>query len=409
MRAVFVALCLLLASPALAATFIVDVETDGNDADPGDGFCADDFDQCPLRAAIQEANALLGADDVVLPTGVYSLTIKRDDDVPDGQSGDIDVTSAITLTGLGDDAACKGTGCTAIDGKRAKDRVFDVKTGGDFVIQDLVIRNGKAANDDDNDAQPGEISGGCIRVDGALAGLTLQNVTVERCSSPDDGGCIGFTENSAGNLTDTFLDRCKAKDGGGGIEADGATLDLLRVTIANSKAVDGGGLEIEGGSAEVRNVTLSRNKGKLGGGIAAEGDATVTVNNTTFADNKGKDSASLFVDDSGLTPPVVTLSNSLLQSSGNTANCLGPVASDGGNVEDGASCALAGSGDCSSCITALDNQLADNGGEIPTQSIGETSFARENGITLSCETTDARDFTRSGTCDSGAFEFGGTP
>jgi len=56
------------APPAIADTFVVDSlvdDTFANDSDPGDGICDDSFPStsaCTLRAAIEEANALAGAD-----------------------------------------------------------------------------------------------------------------------------------------------------------------------------------------------------------------------------------------------------------------------------------------------------------------------------------------------------------
>ncbi|MGA9421363.1 MAG: hypothetical protein WBW61_03315 [Rhodanobacteraceae bacterium] len=54
-------------STATAATFTVDGlfdDADAHDAAPGDGICADNFGTCTLRAAIEESNALAGADQI---------------------------------------------------------------------------------------------------------------------------------------------------------------------------------------------------------------------------------------------------------------------------------------------------------------------------------------------------------
>src|SRR5262249_36207591 len=59
--------------PAQAATLMVDTTDDGVDAMPGDGRCATSAGSCTLRAAIQEANALPGADVVRLPAGTYLI------------------------------------------------------------------------------------------------------------------------------------------------------------------------------------------------------------------------------------------------------------------------------------------------------------------------------------------------
>ena len=68
-----------LAAPGLAnaATFTVNDAGNGSDTNPGDGACTAAPSQCTLRAAIEEANALSGADAIhfALPgTGVVTIT-----------------------------------------------------------------------------------------------------------------------------------------------------------------------------------------------------------------------------------------------------------------------------------------------------------------------------------------------
>jgi len=68
LRTFFFAAAVLPASVAHAATFVVDSLLDdafSGDSNPGDGICDDSFpttSECTLRAAIEEANALSGAD-----------------------------------------------------------------------------------------------------------------------------------------------------------------------------------------------------------------------------------------------------------------------------------------------------------------------------------------------------------
>jgi hypothetical protein len=405
MRIALLASVLLLASPGLADDFQVTVEYDAPDADLGNAACDDGTGECTLRAAIQQANQTVGPDNVFLGQGVFALTLKRDTDVPDDDTGDLDVTNgAVTISGVGDDSDCDGDGCTAVDAKKAKDRAFDVHAGGDLVLQNLSVRSGKAAKDDFNETQVEEVSGGCIRVENTLV---LEEVVVHSCKSPDDGGCIGFTDASDGSIEETFIHGCKTKDSGGGIEADSATVTLDKVTIAKSKAAEGGGIEATFGTLTLRNVTLSNNKGKLGGGVYVESDATVAINNSTFVNNKGKDSESIFVDElSQLTP--ITLENSLLRGK-KELNCLGPIQSLGHNVDNGTTCPANGPQDCPDCDPGIVEDLVDNGGEVPTHAIESDSQAINRGDNATCETTDARGAPRVNTCDSGAFEFGGTP
>ena len=63
----------VLATPAPAAQFTVDSLADTLDIAVGNGSCVDADGACSLRAAIQEANALAGADSILLGPGVHVL------------------------------------------------------------------------------------------------------------------------------------------------------------------------------------------------------------------------------------------------------------------------------------------------------------------------------------------------
>src|SRR5689334_18960683 len=93
---------LLAAQVGAAATFDVNTTTDAVDANPGDGRCetAPGNGICTLRAAIQETNALPGADAITLPPGTIKLTVAGYDE--DGAaSGDLDITDDLNIAGTG--------------------------------------------------------------------------------------------------------------------------------------------------------------------------------------------------------------------------------------------------------------------------------------------------------------------
>jgi hypothetical protein len=292
-----------------------------------------------------------------------------------------------------------------IDAKGGKDRAFDVSTTGELGLANLGLRNGKAAKTDFNPVQVDqEVSGGLVRVAGELE---TEDVVMERGSSPDDGGCIGFVDNASGSLETTTLTGCKAKDGGGAIEADFADVSLDQVTIAGSKGSDeGGGVEVSGGTFEVENGTFSENSGGEGGGTAAEDGADVVVNSSSFVNNKSKNGAALQNDADS--PATIEVSNSLLRTAGKENNCAGTITSLGGNLENGTLCdfSLAG-GDCPDCNPAVVEELADNGGPVPTHALESDSEAINLGENATCAPTDARGAGRLGDCDAGSFEFGG--
>src|SRR5258708_22998210 len=72
----------LVAAPGHAATFVVNTTADTADAVPGDGKCADSSNACSLRAAVEEANPLFGADTIQLGAAPYLFSSARADDRP---------------------------------------------------------------------------------------------------------------------------------------------------------------------------------------------------------------------------------------------------------------------------------------------------------------------------------------
>src|SRR5687767_8828492 len=92
---------LALASPAGAAeTFTVTTTRDGVDQDGGDGECLSPRGGCPLRAAISQANATPGDDDIVLPAGVFQLTRPRGP-AASNSGGDLYITEEVRIEGEG--------------------------------------------------------------------------------------------------------------------------------------------------------------------------------------------------------------------------------------------------------------------------------------------------------------------
>src|SRR3989442_999830 len=106
-RAARIALCFfgslaapVLATPGQAATFTVDTTLDLVDAVSGDGLCATASGACSLRAAVQESRALLGPDTIILPSGIYTLTIAGASN-NSATSGDLDISEELTIVGAG--------------------------------------------------------------------------------------------------------------------------------------------------------------------------------------------------------------------------------------------------------------------------------------------------------------------
>jgi CSLREA domain-containing protein len=92
MKRVFAVLILVwaLTFSLPAATFTVNSTADASDATPGNGICATSSGGCTLRAAIEETNALAGADTIALPAGTYV--------------GRLTITGDLTLSGAGSES-----------------------------------------------------------------------------------------------------------------------------------------------------------------------------------------------------------------------------------------------------------------------------------------------------------------
>jgi|GEM_PF-908312 len=120
-----------------AAYFIVDRFEDAPDVAPGDGFCIGQNmvgDVCSLRAAINETNALPGADTILVTAGEYELSIDGQND-DSGWSGDLDITDEVLII--------NGTSGLIINA-HAIDRIFHIHSGGKLTLNNTTLKNGVA-------------------------------------------------------------------------------------------------------------------------------------------------------------------------------------------------------------------------------------------------------------------------
>ncbi len=350
----------VLAPLGRAATFTVDTTLDVVDALPGDGVCATAAGTCSLRAAVQESKALLGPDTIILPSGIYTLTIAGAGN-NSANSGDLDIPEDLTIVGA-------GARTTIIDGNRL-DRVFDVANPVTVSISGVTIRNGLAPGTSDG--------GGIATVNGAL---TLTDVAFIGNSAGRNGGAI-YVSGSSAVLTDVAIIGNSAGDAGG-MFMGGGNLFLTNVTISgNSAAADGGGLQLANVTAGLINVTITANSAAAGGGIFRT-FGTVVLKNTIVANNSPG------------------------------GNCNAAIVSGGNNLDSGNTCGLTFLGDLIN-TDPLFGPLQNNGGQTDTHALPAGSPAIDAGTNTGCPATDQRGVARpfdgngDGTpvCDIGAYEF----
>jgi CSLREA domain-containing protein len=233
-----VALLLSAAAPAGAASFTVNSTGDAGDANAGNGACATSGGACTLRAAIQEANALAGPDqiDFAIGSGLQTITVSSslpaitgavtiDATTQPGYAG----TPLIVISGSGNAGGPSITGSgTTLRGLAIVNFAgngLNITGGGDNVLEGNYI--GIAAN-------------GTTAAGNSASGVRLQGSSNNR---------IGGTTIAQRNVISSNT----GKGNGGGIEIDGGSGNIIQ---GNFIGVDAGG-------------TLDR--GNEGRGIALDG------------------------------------------------------------------------------------------------------------------------------------------
>ena len=429
--ALAVAALALRAGVAANPTIVVNSAADVHDANPGDGVCetAAGNGVCTLRAAIEEANALAGADTITFSSSLSSpMTFLL-------SLGELPITTDLTITG-------KGESNTIIDASAdiTPDRVFLIQggTGISVAISGVTIQNGAPA--------PPSFGAG-ISAD-SMVTLHLTNATVTHNAAWDGAGI-----SAGGTLT---LDHCTISNNtaavlGGGIYA--VTTTVISSTIeGNSAEHGGGGLYTIGGSVTLRDSTINGNSSTAGGGglrVSSGGtlnliDTTVTGNfsnsdgggayvegtfgggalhafNATITGNQcgvGQAGCGIFRESGGSASIANTiLANNYDASKAGTANdCNAVVSLDYNLIRTTANCTITGA--TTNNINGADPMLGplqDNGGPTQTEALLTGSPAIDKGNPSGCTdnfgatlTTDQRGFIRpiNGRCDMGAYEFG---
>jgi CSLREA domain-containing protein len=345
----------ILAAPSIgqAATFTVNSTLDAVDATPGDGICASAGAVCTLRAAIQEANALAGADTIIIPAGTYTRTIAGNNENA-AATGDLDITSTVIIEGAGADV-------TTVNAA-GLDRVFDVTAGGNATFRGLRITGGNPAN-----------NGGGIQ--------SLGPLVVERCAVVGNTGTSGGGIRTAGanavTITDTAISGNVATSQGGGANLQASVSQVLtNVTISGNSAVGVGGLVVFSG-ATLTNVTIASNTetGNLGHSFAV-GSGTGVLRNTLIVSSQA----------------------------GNNCFPTGTYADGGGNFAADAAC-----GPIPATVgvrTNLGPLTVNPPGTTATHALLPGNPAIGGGVAAFCPATDQRGVSRVGVpCDSGAYQF----
>jgi hypothetical protein len=433
----------LSASSGFAADFGVTTQLDAPDSEPGDGVCATGEGACSLRAAVQEANALPGHDVIVLPAGLFALTVEgRDEDA--SASGDLDVLDTLTLTGM-------AAQTTLVDGNGI-DTVLQIHPGAGTVrIEGIGLVRGDyrlppACNVVDCPGAGGLIVGAGVEVTVRDVDLR-ENVSVGFASALLNRGCLhgdrlrvignrnadsGFslapilTDPNADDLRACLrLDHSEIAANGvagdemvvGAIYADDSDIVLKRSLVRDNVGQwDGAFLFNTDNEVLIENTTIIDNTG--GSGLMLnDGGSTVHIRHCTITGNTGGITGGIHDVHSGF--GLVTLSNTLLTgnrlTTGEPSDCRRGLISMGGLVTGAPVIPTMPSGPDQPCWvqpgpadqtdTFLDlGEPADHGGA--THSLLPAGSAIDAGIADQCAALDQRDFVRPAGkgCDIGAVE-----
>lgn len=284
---IFISIIVILAlftdvSPAYAASFTVDHDSDSIDANPGDGICADLSGYCTLRAAIMETNALPGSDTIYLPADTYNLSLAGFSEDNCAQ-GDLDILDSLTITGA-------NASTTFVDGNDL-DRVFHIISSTASItvkLENITIRDGAAPlgyfeNDFTN--EPLGCGGGVLVQDYEPFGSEVQIINcaiADNTAAEGAGGGLyycgwdcwdnSYLEKSSGSLImqDTIVQNNTSDYHGGGVVLSRLSIgELNRVSfLANST-----------------DTTHSLTHYSSGGGLYAHTTYDLRITHSTFESN----------------------------------------------------------------------------------------------------------------------------
>jgi CSLREA domain-containing protein len=294
-------------------------------ADTADGTCDAD---CSLREAIIAANAAAGDDTITVPAGTYTLTIAGIGEDA-AATGDLDLTSNITINGAGADSTIIQAGTLGVGGPpNGIDRVFHVTVYSTVNIYSVTVRNGNTVG----------FGGGGIYQNNGI--LTITNSAFSGNSAWVGGGIY----NNIGTLTVTnsTVSGNNSANGAGGIYNNG-TLDITNSTFSGNSATGGsagGGIAIVSGTLTITNSTFSGNSADSGGGIYTNGGIT-TITNSTVSGNSAATGGGGIYQSLG----TVTLRNTIVANSTAGGDCSGTVTDGGNNIVEDNTCGFTGGAD----------------------------------------------------------------
>lgn len=231
-----------------------------------------------------------------------------------------------------------------------------------------------------------------------MADAAAENTAIGRSRIFDNvAGLHGCGVDSRGDgplvIDETTIRNNRAADGGGITHAGDAAIRVLRSTLNANQATNGGGLFVDANSdTTLENTTVSGNTATGAGGGALTGSKLVLVH-TTVAENNAGEGGGVNNGGAGVGTGAVIPRNTIVANNPTGGNCVGPVGSEGGNLENTDSCQLRAEGDKINTDPRI-GQLADNGGPTRTHALLTLSPALNNANGLPVPPGDQRSVPR---------------
>ena len=278
---ILVLICLsgsiLGSSSAHAAVFTVDRF---DDVTPIPGACTAAPNDCSLRGAIKAANIGPGNDTILVPPGLYLLTLA-------GNSEELNLSGDLDVFGIGEDLVIDGddTDPPTIQ-QTTDDRIFDLSiAAGSVTFRDLILTGGDSPD-----------VGGAIRSNGNGA-LAIERLTFRSNHAATFGGCLVRLDSSVGNavVSDSRFENCTAGGDGGAIRfrlSPSPFQDAIsRCQFVGNTAPQGGALTLDTGNfLKIEDTVFLRNQAldptfSSGGSISMRG-GSVLLNRVSIVDSK---------------------------------------------------------------------------------------------------------------------------
>lgn len=341
-----------------------------------------------LRQAVLEANAIRGADQISIATGLGAILLS---------SGQIDITETLMITGPASGQTIDAGGNSRIFGVTAADQPLTLENltltggrteadgvypalcadstgegGGICALGDVTLVSSTVSG---NSTAGDKAYGGGLFVDGDVT-LSNSSVSGNTTAGVDaDGGGFCVLGDATLNTSTVSGNRTTGYAGhGGGIDLYFGTLNLSNSTVSGNSTVGGeaygGGVRIWGGSATVSNSTVSGNHSASSGGGLFFYDGQATLTNSTVTANRSATGAGGIEIGAGYYAYSLTLTSTILAANSGPAGNVDTRNFVGGNATLNASSSLFGDAQIEINGIDSDNVSTDNPQLAPLTNYG---------------------------------------